>query len=72
MPTFTVVNMIPRSLSGESNQDSEPNLAVNPENPLQIVASAFTPNLAGAGGCPDLRFERWWKYLAAAGDCPER
>ena len=47
MPTFTVVNLIPRSLSGESNQDSEPNLAVNPENPLQIVASAFTPNPAG-------------------------
>ena len=31
----TVVNMIPRSSSGETNQDSEPNLAVNPANPLR-------------------------------------
>ena len=40
----TVVNMIPKSLSGETQQDSEPNIAVNPENPLQIVATAFTPD----------------------------
>ena len=26
-----VVNVIPQSLSGETRQDSEPNLAVNPE-----------------------------------------
>src|SRR6266545_3076316 len=39
-----VVNMIPRSLSGEANQDSEPTIAVNPANPLQIAASAFTPD----------------------------
>src|SRR5689334_18844102 len=37
-----ITNLIPRSLSGESSQDSEPNLAVNPENPLQMVATAFT------------------------------
>ena len=42
-----VVNMIPQSLSGETNQDSEPNIAVNPANPLQIAASAFTPNPMG-------------------------
>lgn len=41
---LTVVNMIPRSLSGETRQDSEPNIAVNPENPLQIVGTAFTPD----------------------------
>src|SRR4051794_5506496 len=41
---ITVVNMIPRSLSGETNQDSEPNIAVNPANPKQIAASAFTPD----------------------------
>jgi hypothetical protein len=39
--------MIPQSLSGETNHDSEPNLAVNPANPAQIAASAFTPNPAG-------------------------
>jgi hypothetical protein len=44
-----VVNMIPQSLSGETNQDSEPNIAVNPANPLQIAGSAFTPNPMGGG-----------------------
>ncbi len=44
-----VVNMIPESLSGETNQDSEPSLAVNPDNPLQMAATAFTPDpLSGA------------------------
>jgi hypothetical protein len=37
-----IVNVIPRSLSWDSSQDSEPNLAVNPEDPLQLVATAFT------------------------------
>ncbi|HWF73216.1 MAG TPA: choice-of-anchor D domain-containing protein [Solirubrobacteraceae bacterium] len=41
---ITVVNMIPNGLSGETNQDSETNLAVNPANPLEIVGSAFTPS----------------------------
>ena len=39
-----VVNMIPNLSSGETNQDSEPNLAVNPDNPLEIVGTAFTPS----------------------------
>ena len=43
-PKVLLVNIIPRSLSGETNQDSEPTLAVNPANPLHIVASAFTPD----------------------------
>src|SRR3954467_3782194 len=34
--------MIPKALSGETAQDSEPNIAVNPEQPDQIVATAFT------------------------------
>lgn len=43
-PKVLLVNIIPRSLSGETNQDSEPTIAVNPANPLQIVATAFTPD----------------------------
>jgi hypothetical protein len=44
-----VVNIIPQSLSGETRQDSEPNIAVNPSNTNQIVISAFTPDpMAGA------------------------
>src|ERR1051325_975759 len=42
--TITVVNMIPALSSGETNQDSEPNLAVNPANPLEMAATAFTPS----------------------------
>ena len=38
-----IVNMVPVSMSGETNQDSEPNLAVNPANVNNIVATAFTP-----------------------------
>ena len=47
-----VVNIIPLSLSGETNQDSEPNIAVNPANPLQIAASAFTPSPMGGANAP--------------------
>src|SRR4051794_3514279 len=48
----TVVNMIPKALSGETNQDSEPNLAVNPVNPQQIVGTAFTPNPTAGSFAP--------------------
>ena len=48
--TVTVVNMIPSSSSGETNHDSEPNLAVNPSNPLQLAATAFTPDPMGTAG----------------------
>jgi len=47
-----VVNMIPRSLSGEDNQDSEPTITVSPANPLNIVASAFTPDPAKGAFAP--------------------
>lgn len=50
--TIQVVNMIPRYLSWETNQDSEPNLAVNPANPLQIAGSAFTPDPFGGPNAP--------------------
>ena len=43
-----VVNMIPQSLSGEVNQDSEPNIAVNPAQPSDIVATALTPAPGGS------------------------
>src|SRR5262245_18408931 len=47
-----VVNMIPASLSNETNRDSEPNVAVNPANTLEIAASAFTPDPMGSGTGP--------------------
>src|SRR6201993_3220678 len=43
-PSIKVVNLVPASLSGESNQDSEPFLAIQSQNPQVMVASAFTPN----------------------------
>jgi hypothetical protein len=52
MSAVTVINMIPQSLSGETNQDSEPNLAVNPANTQQMVATAFTPAPLGGTFAP--------------------
>jgi hypothetical protein len=43
----TVVNMIPKDQSDETNHDAEPNLAVNPANPSQMAGSAFTPGRLG-------------------------
>src|SRR6266849_1499621 len=44
----TLVNMVPQNRSGETNQDAEPTIAVNPSSPLQLVGTAFTwDNLAG-------------------------
>jgi hypothetical protein len=47
-----VVNMTPRSLSRESNQDSEPCITVNAANPLQMVGTAFTPDPMGGALAP--------------------
>src|SRR6516162_367290 len=47
-----VVNMVPRSLSRETNQDSEPTLAVNPANPLEMAGTAFTPDPMGGALAP--------------------
>jgi hypothetical protein len=44
----TVRNIVPLAQSGETNQDSEPNIAVNLANPQQIAASAFTPDPGGS------------------------
>lgn len=43
--SISIVDMIPAADSGESQQNSEPSIAVNPSNPLQMVAAAF-----GGGG----------------------
>ena len=48
----TVVDMIPQSLSNETFQDSEPNLAVNPANLLEIAGTAFTVDPAGGSNAP--------------------
>jgi hypothetical protein len=47
-----VVNIIPNSRSGETQQDSEPNLAVNPANPKQVAGSAFTPDPLSGPNAP--------------------
>ena len=50
--TVFLIDMIPKSLSAETSQDSEPHLTVNPANPLQIVGTAFTPDPAGGAQAP--------------------
>jgi hypothetical protein len=47
-----VVNMVPHSLSGEDQMDSEPNITVNPANPRLMAASAFTPDPLSSGRGP--------------------
>ena len=52
-PSIKVVDLIPASLSGEANQDSEPFLAIQTANPQVMVASAFTPNpFSSTGNAP--------------------
>lgn len=45
--TVRVVNMIPATLGNETNQDSEPDLTIDPNNADIIIATAFTPNPSG-------------------------
>ncbi|MFE9636467.1 hypothetical protein [Streptomyces sp. NPDC006463] len=52
MPTIKVVNITPVALSGDRTQDAEPDLAVNPENPTEVVATAFTPDPMGGSLAP--------------------
>jgi hypothetical protein len=40
---FRVVDIIPHDDSKEANQNSEPSIAVNPVNPLQMFAGSFGP-----------------------------
>ena len=39
--SLTIVDVIPNSLSGETDDNSEPNIGVNPVNPRQAVISSF-------------------------------
>jgi hypothetical protein len=50
--TVFLIDMIPKSLSAESSQDSEPHLTVNPANTKQIVGTAFTGDPAGGPRAP--------------------
>jgi hypothetical protein len=52
VPGLLLVNMTPKSRSGEVEQDSEPFLAVNPLNTQQLVGSAFTPDPNGGPNAP--------------------
>jgi hypothetical protein len=47
-----IVNIIPPAMSGESHQDSGPNIAVNPNDTSQIVISALTPDPNGGPNAP--------------------
>jgi hypothetical protein len=47
-----IVNALPNDHSNETNNDSEPNIAVNPANPSQMVITAFTPPDSGQTNGP--------------------
>ena len=53
-----VVNMIPNSQSNETTQDSEPNIAVDPQNPRNIIGSAFTFNPTGSNATAPIYVSR--------------
>ena len=42
-PSINIVDIIPQSDSAESGQNSEPSLAIDPLDPNNIIAGAFTP-----------------------------
>jgi hypothetical protein len=44
---ITIVDIIPNSDSSETQQNSEPSIAVNPLNPSQVIAGAFTGIFSG-------------------------
>jgi Abnormal spindle-like microcephaly-assoc'd, ASPM-SPD-2-Hydin len=57
---LTIVNMIPNGWSDEQNQDCEPNLSVNPADPRQIIATAFTfDNPAGTSAVSPAMSGNW-------------
>jgi hypothetical protein len=61
-----IVNMIPNSWSDEANQDCEPNLSVNPANPKEIIATAFTfDNPAGTSAVSPAMTGNWAPIFAS-------
>jgi hypothetical protein len=48
----TVVNMIPNSLSNETQRDAEPNITATFLDPARIAGSPFTPDPLGSGSAP--------------------
>jgi hypothetical protein len=59
-----VVNMIPKDWSDETNQDTEPNLSVNPANPRQIIGTAFTyDNPAGTSAVSPAMTGNWAPFF---------
>ena len=49
---FRVVNMIPNSMSNESQRDAEPNITATFLDPSRIAAPAFTPDPLSSGNAP--------------------
>ena len=47
MRIYRIVNAVPNDHSNESNDDSEPSIAINPLNPQEMVITAFTPTEGG-------------------------
>lgn len=50
-----ITNVVPAANAAETAQDSEPNIAVNPANPSEIVVTAFTPDPLGGTVAPIYR-----------------
>src|SRR5437763_12404929 len=48
----TVVNMIPNSVSNETQRDAEPNITATFLDPNRIAGSPFTPDPLGSGSAP--------------------
>src|SRR5882757_9399608 len=49
---ISVVDMTPPNFSDDTNNDTEPNIAVNPNNTLMIAATAFTTYAACGNKVP--------------------
>src|SRR5207237_574002 len=43
MRIMRLVNVVPNDHSNETNDDAEPSVAVNPNNPDEMIITAFTP-----------------------------